>query len=122
MSEAGSYQHWITFQKKPLPETRDAAGAPQEEWADAFCMWAALERINTREFPGRDKRYEETTIRFKIRYRSELVSPKVSDQYQILCVLDEDASPINHQVFDIYPPYDPVGRRRELLIEGKEAV
>jgi SPP1 family predicted phage head-tail adaptor len=122
MSEAGSYQHLITFQRKPLPEIQDAAGAPQEQWADSFCVWAARERVATKEFPARDKRHEETSCRFRIRYRSDLAVAKVADQYQIIFVLDEDASPINHQTFDIYPPFDPTGRRRELWIEAKEGI
>lgn len=117
---AGSLRHWLVFQEKTIPEVKDRLGAPQEEWPAAFRLRGNFAPLGSREFPAREKRHAETSARFTIRYKRELTAAKAADQYRIVFTLDAVLDPANAQVFDIYPPIDPDGRRRYLLIEGRE--
>jgi SPP1 family predicted phage head-tail adaptor len=111
---AGSLRDLITFQVKA--STRDDIGGFTETWSDAFDEWASFEVIGTREFPEAQKRNSETQGRFRIRYRGDIDCAN----HRIVLNREPDADPSTAQTFNIYPPYDPTGKRRELLIEVSE--
>ena len=122
---AGALRHKIYFQKKTVPEPLDHFGSPQEDWATYpafgqydFWAMAAYETVGTREFPSQYKRNEEATVRFRLRYRSGIDA----DRYRIVFILDRNSSPLNVQLFDIFPPENPDGKRIELIIEAREVL
>ena len=115
--EAGSLRTRITFRKKA--ETKDSFNAVIEDWdddsediTDVPCKY---EIAGTREFQTAWKRHSESTARFKIRFIEELAEnpADTADQYRIL---------LNDRSFNIFPPYDPDQRRRQLIIEARETV
>jgi len=101
---AGSLDRRIVFQIKT--ETQSRSGAPTEIWTDSVNVAAAFEPLGSREFPLNQKRYAETTARFRIRYRSGI-------------------NPATHrisyagQTWDISPPLT-IGRNIEMHIEASE--
>lgn len=118
--ESGKLRNRIVIQQKTIPETKDSFGGLAEVWTDALTVSAGYEQIGSKEFPSFQKRFAETTCRFRIRYNSLLMRPDAADRYRIEFTLDEDASPPVTQTFNISQPYDPEGKRRELLIESSE--
>jgi SPP1 family predicted phage head-tail adaptor len=102
---AGELRHLLTFQTKT--EARDSFGSAVETWTDAFTAWGRFEPTGTREFPQAQKRNAETIGRFRIRYRSGIDA----DTHRIV---------FDGRIFDIQPPVDMSGSRRELLIEASE--
>ncbi len=113
---AGRYIYRITFQKKVDPPDQDSSGATSEEYLDDFEWWAAYEPIGSREFPAYQKRFAETTSRFRIPYKKG-INPGL---YRIAAVFDH-ASPVQTQYFDIYPPLPVDGKRKtELIVEAVE--
>jgi SPP1 family predicted phage head-tail adaptor len=111
---SGTLRHQLTFQAKT--ETQDSFGAPVESWTDAFTVPGAFEPLGSSEFPGVDKRYAETTARFRIRYRND-IDP---DRHRIVFAMDPDASPPNESIWNIQPPLPVEGKRFELWIEASE--
>lgn len=95
---AGAKRHFITFQKKPYPEPQSRSGQPIGEYADVFETMAELQYLGSREFPERNKRYAETTARFRIWYHGT-IDPAL---HQILQVIDPDASPPVTQTWNIH--------------------
>ncbi len=111
-ARTGDKRHLIMFQSKT--EATDSFGATVATWTDGFQMWAAYAPVSSRTFQVADKRFAETTVRFHVEYRAG-ISP---DKNRILFVEDPDASPLVTQIFDIFPPLDIDGQRRELIIEA----
>lgn len=118
--ESGKLRNRIVIQEKTLPGTKNSFGSSEEDWSDMLTVMAAYEQIGSKEFPTFQKRFAETTCRFRIRYNALLMRQDAADRYRIKFTLDEDASPPTTQTFNISPPYDPEGRRRELLLEANE--
>lgn len=112
----GARRHLLTFQKKTIPEIQDRRGAPVEDYADDFQEWGALEILGTREFPSFQKMNSETSVRFRIPYRSG-IHP---DKHRIVLITDYDSSPIEQSIWDIQAPTLVNGQRRELHIEARQ--
>ena len=114
---AGKYRNLLIFQEKT--ETKDSNfGSVIEDWLSgpSFEVMGAFEHAGSKEFPAVQKRFEQTTCRFRIRYREGINA----DRHRVIFILDRDANPVLSQTFNITPPVDPTGRRRELVIEASE--
>lgn len=104
---AGDYNRTITFQRKTI--AYDTVNKPIETWADAFTVWAGVITSGGKEFYAAQKKNEETTAIFKIRYRSD-ISTKMRIKYA-------------NSIYEILPPINDVNARHiELLISAKEVV
>jgi head-tail adaptor len=113
---AGTLRHTLVFQENT--PTDDSFGAESvDNWTDAFEVPGAYEPLASREFPTQQKRYSETTARFRIRYRPGIDAAK----HRVLFYLDRD-NQTTPQIFNIYPPQPVEGRRAELLIEASEII
>lgn len=117
--KAGELRNRITVQAKTVPETINTFRNPQEEWADAFELWAAYEPSGSREFPTSWKRFAETTARFRVRSNPQTRQIN-ADKHRIVMIFDRTASPLVSQVWNISPPYPREGKPFELIIEGSE--
>lgn len=95
---AGAKRHYITVQHKTIPETQSRSGAPQEVWVDAWDAMAELQYLGSREFPERNKRYAESSARFRIWYHGTIDT----DKARILQIIDPDASPPVTQTWNIH--------------------
>lgn len=118
--EAGTLQHLVTFRVKPLPEDVDTFGEPDEEFVDTFDVWAAIEFLGTQEFPVTQKRFAETTVRFRVRYDPRIYTTHAADKLQIVTALDPAASPVVTSVWNIQQPIPIDGLLVELHIEASE--
>lgn len=103
---AGDYDRRIIVQVKT--ETQSRSGDPQETWTDTLNLAAAFEALGSREFPVNEKRYAESTARFRIRYRPGIDS----GTHRII---------YGGRTWDIKPPL-VTGRNVELQIEASEVV
>ncbi len=104
--KAGQLRHRLIFQVK-TSTTENSVGTPIITWPTAFEVWGAFEPLGSREFPAVQKRHEQTTARFRIRYRN-------------------DVDPALHRIsyagkaWNIHGPIDLGGRGVELHIEATE--
>lgn len=115
MIKPGLMNHQVTFQLKT--QAFDSMNAPIDgTWADAFTVPAEKVSSTSREYYDALKVNSEMTALFRIRYQAGIDA----DLHQLIFCLDPDASPRNDQTFDIFPPIDPTGKRRELLISARE--
>lgn len=117
MIQAGKLRHLLGFQEKT--QALDALNAPKDgDWSDEFAFEVPAEQVSmqSREYADALKRNSEITILFKIRYMPGLDA----DKYRIVFTPDPERDPDKVQMFDIDPPIDPDGKRRELLIAGRE--
>lgn len=116
---AGSLRHKLTFQVKPRgeDETKDTFGSIGETWATDFEVMGAFEPIGSREFKTEWKRYDETTARFRIRYKAGIDCSR----HRIAMTFDSYSSPSDISYWDIYPPLPVDGKRSELIIEARES-
>lgn len=116
---AGTLRHRLTFQVKPRgeDETKDTFGSIDDSWATDFEVMGAFESVGSREFPTEWKRHDETTARFRIRYKAGIDSAR----HRIMMTFDEYASPSDITYWDIFPPLPFAGKRRELIIEAYES-
>lgn len=101
---AGSLDRRIIVQVKT--ETQSRSGAVTETWANSLNIAAAFEPLGSREFPLNQKRYSETTARFRIRYRTGITPDRHRISY-------------NGQIWNIRPPL-MIGRKVALEIEASE--
>ncbi|MEC0242769.1 phage head closure protein [Paenibacillus dokdonensis] len=101
--QANDLNRRITLQKKG--RTEDEAGYPipgAKEWEDVIILWAKREPLRGREFFAAAAAQAEGTVRYKIRYRSDISSDmrltdgkKVVNEvemdrvYEITAVLDD---------------------------------
>lgn len=120
--QSGQLRHRLIFQLKTETNT---FGSISTTWTDSITLWGAYEPVNSREFPAAQKRNAETTARFRIRYRADIMAPdaegrRSEDRYRVKLVWDEDVSPPDEQYFNIYPPLPKGGKRFELIIEATE--
>ena len=67
---AGDLKHRITIQEKEV--TRGTAGGEDITWTAVATVWAAAEPIRGREYTALRAAQSEVTIRFRIRYRSDV--------------------------------------------------
>lgn len=111
---SGRAEHFLIFQTKTTVQS--SFGTLVETWADAFEWWGVFEMLGSREFPAAQKRFAESTARFRIRYRANIDSAN----YRIVMVLDRESSPITTSTWNIYPVVPARGKRFELLIEASE--
>ena len=113
---AGDLDRTVTIQSKA--DTQDEMGGSVEPWADYETgVPCAVEYAGSREFPSSVKRVAESTIRFVFRYRSDIDPANM----RIVYVDDVDASPVQEQIFDIFPAQHIGERRSFTAIEAKEA-
>lgn len=117
---AGSLDQIITFERKTVPERQDSFGAAIEEWLPRFVnIRASFEALGSSEFPTFEKRFSETTARFRLRY----IAGIDSNLDRIRWIQDRSTSPIIITTWDIYPPLSVRGKAlREMLIEVREQV
>jgi len=79
----------------------------RDDWHPFLEIWGAFEPIGSREFPIQQKRYEQTTARFRTRYRT-------------------DIDPALHRIvyggksWNVRSPIDVLGRHIEIVIEASE--
>ena len=116
LSGAGRFNNRLVFDSKPIPEARDEYGAPDDDYTSEFEEWGAFEPIGTRSFPSFQKVHEETTARFRIRYRPGITP----DKHRIRMIMDYDSSPIVQTIWRIHSPLPVDGQRRELIIEATQ--
>lgn len=116
--QAGQLRHRLLFQIKPADAdiTPDSFGTRIETYSDDFTVPGAYEPLGSREFPANQKRYAETTARFRIRYKTG-IDP---ERHRIRFTMSPDAEPVVYQTFNIFPPLPTGGKRVELLIEAVE--
>lgn len=117
---AGSLDQIITIERKTVPERQDSFGAAIEEWLPRFVnIRASFEALGSSEFPTFEKRFSETTARFRLRY----IAGIDSNLDRIRWIQDRSTSPIIITTWDIYPPLPVKGKAlRETLIEVREQV
>lgn len=115
---AGTFQHLLSFESKPIPEERDEYGRANDAYSPEFEEWGAFEPIGTREFPSFQKVHQEATARFRIRYRPGIVA----DKYRIVLTLDYDSDPIEQTIWRILTPMAANGKIRELIIEATQII
>ena len=114
---AGDLDKRITFQV--VTRTHTSGGADSETWTDAFERWAEYAPKHSSEFFEVQQRHAEVKAVFVIRYdRSRDIGFLFAtpENYRIVYVHDQEASPINEQLYDIYPPIPEDGGREWLLI------
>ena len=70
--KAGRLRQRITLQAKSV--TRDAMGGEVITWADQVTIWASAEPLRGREFFAAQQEQAEISIRFVIRYRSDVTT------------------------------------------------
>lgn len=88
--------------------TPDANGQRVATWATAYAtVWAKKEEISGREYFAAETKQAENTVRFRIRYRSDVLATD-----RITCE-ERDYEVIQTSEF---------GRRRELLIFARAVV
>jgi head-tail adaptor len=86
-------------------------GEVVESWATAFTMRGSFQVVGSREFPASRKVYAESTGRFLMDYRSELLAARATEQYRIRW---------NGQIWNLSPPaYDNVGREMTIEVISK---
>jgi SPP1 family predicted phage head-tail adaptor len=68
---SGDMRERITLQTRGAG--RDVLGKPTGAWADSFTVWAKAEPIRGREYFAQGQMQSEVTVRFVIRYRSDVV-------------------------------------------------
>ena len=88
---AGELRNYITLQAKIF--TRDDTGGEVPEWQDrGVNIPAAVEPFRGRELMSAKAEESETTIRFRIRYRSDVISAWrilwEGQPYEIIDVID----------------------------------
>lgn len=110
--KAGSLRHLLIIQERT--ETR-SFGDVTEEWNDLIELPCELVSSTSREYFEAQKRNGEMTALFRIRYYEGIDA----GQHRALFTMDPDASPVEYQVFDLFPPRHD-NRRRETLIEARE--
>lgn len=117
---AGSLDQIITIERKTVPERQDSFGAAIEVWLPRFVnIRASFEALGSSEFPTFEKRFSETTARFRLRY----IAGIDSNLDRIRWIQDRSTSPIIITTWDIYPPLPVKGKAlRETLIEVREQV
>lgn len=70
---AGKLNHRVTIQQRST--TRDPAmGSEIVGWADVVTVWAQFDPIRGREYYSAKQEQAETVARFRIRYRSDIVT------------------------------------------------
>lgn len=117
---AGRAEHTLVIQRRQQTQADPAGqfGTPLDTWTDLYEVPGCFEVLGSREFPAAQKRYAETTARFRIRYIAGINA--ATDR--IVMVFDPGASPIITSTWDIAPPIPVKGKRFELLIEAFEVV
>lgn len=100
---AGGYDKRIWIQSKT--ETQSDSGNVTETWSNLYNVAAKFEPLGSREFPIDQKRYAETTARFRIRYR-----PGITERHRIV---------YGGQTWNLSKPL-VLGRNVELQIEASE--
>jgi head-tail adaptor len=82
---AGALHHRPVFQTATL--TQSGSGAEAKAWPPdggaSFTEQASFQYVGGREFPGREKLYEQTTARVIVRYSSR-TSPVTAATHRIL--------------------------------------
>lgn len=119
---AGALNRRITLQRLPDPD------GPKNDFGELLAgpvndiedIRAAYEAVGTRAFPDREKRYQETTARFRIRYRPGLDIQALPLTHEILYAIDARLSPPLRRRFRITGADDPTGQRFEIHIEVSE--
>lgn len=88
--------------------TQDANGENVPSWDEAYAeVWAKKEEISGREFYAAEQRQAENTVRFTIRYRSDVLATD-----RLTCE-DRDYEVVQ---------FSEVGRREALLIFARVVV
>ena len=70
--DSGKLDQRITLQSKAV--ARDAMGGEIITWTDQATVWAAADVLQGREYFNAEKQQSEITIRFRIRFRSDVTS------------------------------------------------
>ncbi len=104
---AGDMDRRIELRHRVLASP-DANGQQVATWATPYAyLWAKKEEISGREYFAAETKQAENTVRFRIRYRSDVLATD-----RITCE-DRDYEVIQSSEF---------GRRRELLIFARVVV
>lgn len=115
---AGRYRHRIVFQLKT--QTQDTFNAEVGTWADSFTVWGAFEPVGSREFPMAFKRHEETTARFRIRYRKGIDPAKHRIRFDLDPDIQGSTNEDDWRIWNIRPPLPVDGRNIEMQIEASD--
>ena len=105
---AGTLRHRVTIQQDS-GTAKDGKGQPTESWT-TFCQRAAARRaLQGREGDVIRQRYADADYLYLLRYdaKTALITPRMRLQQTIEGVV---------HTFDIHPPLDPDGRRREIQL------
>lgn len=102
---AGQLPNKLVFEV--MTTTRDSVGAAIQSWNRDFEVWGSFEPLGSREFPIFEKRFEQTTARFRIRYRPNIDA----GQHRVIYA---------GKTWDIRGPIDMDGKRIQLVIEAVE--
>ena len=118
---SGQLRHRLLFQidnNAVTDPTTDSFGNAPEDLQTDFECWGAFEPLGSREFPAFEKRFSQTTARFRIRYvQGRTIDPA---KHTIVFVHDNEASPVETSRWDIFPPLPADGKRWEMIIEAVE--
>lgn len=85
-------------------KTRDEYGGFSESWTEVATVWAAIEPLNGREFFEARTTNEDTTVRFRIRYR-----PGLDTDMRIV-------EPLFGLIYDIQEIIHVAHEKREMVI------
>lgn len=111
--KAGKLNRPIVFQRNN--GTKDNMQNKQENWVYDFDDRANFAGLGSAEFPVNWQRFSESSARFSIRFRQD-----IDPALHRIVLVDDRFSPAKTHTWDIFPPYDPDGKMRELFIEAKE--
>lgn len=103
---AGELRHRVRVQEKVI--TRDAIGGEMITWKDRGTVWAEVEPLAGRELFAAQQIQPEATMRFGLRYWSEIKS-----EWQVIW---------QEQTFDVLSVIDVGARRRKLQLLARTGV
>lgn len=111
--QSGKLRRVVIFEKRT--QTTDSFRNVQDNWVEDFTDRAEDQAAGGDEFHYSWKRFSESTGRLHMRFRQD-IDPAL---HRVL-LYDDRFSPPAVQILNIFPPYDPDGRMRELFIEYNE--
>jgi len=115
----------IQLNRNASGEERNEFGEPVDDWHDIATVACQKQDVGSREFPTKYKYYEESTVRFKIRSRTDLHASSnrfvyIQPLIRAAIVANIQTPTARQRIFNIYPPREGKRLDASLLIEAKE--
>jgi hypothetical protein len=106
----------LYFQVKT--EAKDSFNALKETWIPDFDVWGEMRITGSVEEQGEMKRDTRMRATFRL-WSRDGIDP---NRHRIVTIDNERASPAVSRIWNISTPYDPDGRRADLVIDAVSAV